>query len=179
MHPNYKDFHVVDDVIVGNLNNDRKIQISEVSFKESSTCTLFNGLFIETTLNTDTRSDIRFISNSNESLRLGNCTKLKTNNPNFAKEFNVYTNNLEITCSLLTRYVMEKLVMLRTEYGMNYDFVIKNNKLYIRLVTGQLFETSLRRSKLSKEDLLVYYSILNYIELLVNEINKIVDDSKF
>ncbi len=31
--------------------------------------------------------------------------------------------------------------------------------------------------KLHKEDILIYYSILNYVDLLITEIDKIVDES--
>lgn len=180
LHSNYEPFNSVDDVIMGNLNNDKQVRISETRFKKQGTegsAVLFSGLFIETTLNTNTRSDIRLISNKVELLRLDNCTEFKTNNLSFEKEFNVYTDNPTITAKILTSAVMEKLILLRTEYGMNYDFVIKGNKLYIRLVTGALFETALQRSTLNKEDLLIYYSILNYVDLLITEIDKIIDAS--
>lgn len=171
----------IDDVITGNLNNGKHIRMSEAHFQRYSgkrTIHLFGGMFIETTLSKSIKDEIRVLLPSfDEIYNLDSCTKVELDHHEFENIFNVYTTNQISAVQLLTSEALEKLTSLRNDYGMNFDFVIKGNKLFIRLETGTMFETAVQRSKLHKEDILAYYSILSYIELLVNELNNIIDTS--
>ncbi len=170
----------IDDVIEGKLTNNKHIRLSELSIKKSggkNNITLFEGLFLETTLDKNIKADIRVVLPTMELLTLGNCTKLELDNSNFEKLFNVYTDNKIITAQLLTSEHLENLTKLRTDYGMNYDFVIHGNKLCIRLEVGSMFESASQRNKLHKEDIFVYYCILNYLVTLIDELNRMVNES--
>jgi hypothetical protein len=170
----------IDDVITGNLTSGKQIKMSEAHFEKSSgksSTSIFGGLFIETTLSKNVKDEIRVLLPTIEVYNLKGFNKVELDNSEFEKLFNVYTTDKITTLQLLTSETLEKLISLRNDYGMNYDFVIKGNKLYIRLETGIMFESGVHRSKLHKEDMLVYYSILNYVDLLITEINKIVDES--
>ncbi len=170
----------VDDVIVGNLNNGKQIRMSEAIFRKSSgknTVVIFGGLFIESNLSKSINDEIRVLLSGTELYNLGNCNKLELDNSEFEKIFNVYTKNKVVTAQILTSEVLERLTTLRTDYGMNFDFIIKGDKLYIRLEVGSMFETASQRNKLHKEDILIYYSILNYVDLLITELNKMVDEA--
>lgn len=173
-------YSYVDDVITGSLNNGKQVKISETRFqkrRDKNIVEIFGGLFIETTLNKNIKDEIRVLLPTGELYKLANCTKVELDHSNFEKLFNVYSENKITAVQLLTSDALEKLVSLRNDYDMNYDLVIKGNKLYIRLEVGGMFDTGSHRNKLHKEDILVYYSILNYVDLLITEINKIVDES--
>lgn len=173
-------YSIVDDVIDGKMSNGNPIRISELLLRKRSgddTVTIFQGLFVETDLAKNTYANICVIDQHKALVDAKNYTKLELESSEFEKLFNVYTNNHIAAAQLLTSDTLTKLSKLCEDYGMIFDFVIKNNKLYIRFEVGNMFESIQQKNRLDKEDTFVYYSIINYILLVVDEINKIVDES--
>lgn len=172
----------VDDKIAGKLSSGVNVRVSNVCIKEYSagnkgTSVIFNGLFTEMETPKKIDADIRILLPTTQ--YLGNsdgCEKIETDSLDFEKQFNVYTNNKILTLQILTSDVMEKLTSYYEKYGMQFELAIRNGKVSTRIETGNMFESILARNKLHKEDMFVYYSILNFTFGLLNDINNIINN---
>ncbi len=173
-------YSTVDDVIDGKLSNGKSIRISELWLRKRSgdnTTTIFQGLFVETDVSKSINSDLCIIDQYSGLVDTSRYTQLKLESSEFEKLFNVYTDNQITAAQLLTSDTLTKLSKLREDYGMVFDIIIKNNKLYVRFNVGGMFESIQQKNRLDKEDTFVYYSIINYILLVVDEINNIVNET--
>ena len=171
----------VGDVIQGKLPNDKEARMSELhlSKKHGKTyITLFSGLFVETTLNKSINSSLYVVEQNTDLSNLTRYTKLELESSEFENLFNVYTDNKIIATQFLTSDTLNLLSKLRIDYGMDFDFVIKGNKLNIRFHSANLVDIFSKNNKLNKEYIFLYYCILNYVMLVIDEINKIVDETE-
>ena len=73
---------------------------------------------------------------------------------------------------------MEELVNFRKLVDIQFDIVIKNNYIYIRMDNrGPLFEmNSLKKGAFEEKMLKKYYDILNFTYILSKKIIKVVEE---
>lgn len=100
-----------------------------------------------------------------------NVEKLELDSDKFEKEFNIYTDNKIIAMQVLTSDVMEMLANINEKYGMYYNIVIKEKKLYISFGVGSIFSACF----LNKEKIFLDYSILNYIIDVISIVNRAIN----
>ena len=165
----------VDDEIIGSINGNIDMRLSNVHIiKHTSkrSYTKFAGLFIEFPLNKNINTDIRvLLPTTNYIENPQNCKKMQMDYSEFEKEFNVYTNNKIIANQILTATVLEQLASYYKNFGMTFELTLQNNEAALRIDTGAMFES------LTKENLFVYYSILNFTFDLVKDIYNIIENA--
>jgi len=103
---------------------------------------------------------------------------IELDNTEFKNKFNAYTDNNIMTFQLLTSDILEQLKECYEKYGMLFEFLIKENKLYARIETGLMFESINIKNTLNKEDTFIYYSVLNFTLELLKKIYNIIESSE-
>lgn len=167
----------LDDEIVGIIDKNIDIRISNIKHTSKASFTKFHGLFAEFPLNKNINADIRILladammPESNYIENREHLKKVVMDNSNFEKEFNVYTDNKYVANQILTSTVLEQLTSYYKNFGMTFELTLQNNEAALRIDTGAMFES------LTKENLFVYYSILNFTFNLVKKIYNIIENT--
>lgn len=170
-----------DDYIEGFLNNefftkmaDLHIQHHVKSGKHSHTHEVFQGIFIQTECNKDIGTYIKISKNK---LKIfGQRDRVEMDSQEFEKYFDIYSKNKILTMQLLTSDVMTTLVDFYNKYNIEYEIVIRNNKIYMRFFTGAMFEPKIFGSSMDKKLLFSYYCILKFIVDVTKEVNKALQE---
>lgn len=105
--------------------------------------------------------------------------RVKIDNPEFEKYFDVYSENRTEAKRLLDFQLVSALVKFEVESGLQFEMVIKGANIYLRFFTGPMFEPSALSRIKEKEMLWIYHMICDFIiqiqELLT--IRENVEDS--
>lgn len=168
----------VDDYITGLLEDNINIQISDLDVKyrvnigtRSETAMVFNGLFVQTDCNKDLGTYIKISREEIKTFIPNDIVEMDSEE--FEKYFDIYSENKILAIQLLTSDVMTTLVDFYTRYHLEYEIVIRNNKIYMRFFTGEMFEPEILGSSMDEKKLLFrYYCILKFIADVTKEVNK-------
>lgn len=105
--------------------------------------------------------------------------KLKMDSSEFEKYFDVKASNQIIGMQLLTADVMQELVDFENKTKMKFDIVIKENELYLRFHSGNMFEpTNLKKGPLDKEAIQKYFYMLNFTYNLSNKLINVINETE-
>jgi len=166
-----------DDYITGLLEDNINIQMSDLNIKHrvntgrrSRTYEVFQGIFVKTECNKDIGTYIKI--SKNQLKIFGPNNRVEMDSAEFEKYFDIYSENEMITMQLLTSDVMTTLIDFYNKYSIEYEIVIRNDRLYMRFFTGAMFEPKVFGNSMDKELLLRYYCILKFIIDVTKEVNK-------
>lgn len=187
-------FHA-EDGITGKLSNGAEIKISDVvtdvKVEEDDGDTIYNKVFsgifcvIENSKKIEKALYLRKDSNDNELNINPDAKKLpydnlriKFDSKEFENKFDIYSEDIEFAKKLLSEDVIDILIDFHNKSGVDYEFTIKDNYIYIRLWSGDMFETAeVEEYSLSKKMIFNYYRILYFVitfsERLKKEYDKI------
>lgn len=180
------DIFKVDDHISGLLNNEVYTEISDLHIQREEEyydeekrkvvhVDVFQGIYTKTDCNKDIGTYIKIFKNQFK--LFGKKDRVEMDSQEFEKYFDIYSENKILTMQLLTSDVMETLVDFYNKYKIEYEIVIKNNKIHMRFFTGAMFEPKIYRSSMDKELLLKYYCILKFIVDVTKEVNKALKET--
>jgi len=157
-----------DDVFVkmGNLH----IQKHTGSGKNSRTVEIFHGIFAHMSCGKDIGTYIKISKNQLKVFEQHD--RVEMDSQEFEKYFDIYSENKILTMQLLTSDVMATLVDFYNKYYIDYEIVIKNNRIYMRFFTGSMFEPKVFGNAMDKKLLFSYYCILKFIVDVTKEVNK-------
>lgn len=163
-------FHT-EDLITGKITNNLHINMAEVhteresvdSDGDSTTHTLFHGLFAEVQL-TKKVSQITTIRKDTilDGKGDGINTKLDMDSIEFEKIFDVHTTNKIECMQILTADIMQLLIDFKTKNKIVPEITLKENMLYVRFKTGNVFEPKFMKSALDFDTLKKYYDIITF-----------------
>lgn len=161
------DNYYTEDLITGQLENGYFVNMAEVKTELEMTdeeghktrTKIFHGLFTDVTLDKkiDTCVKIR-----KDVIDLYKKDKVEMDSGVFEKIYNVYSKNKIITMQLLTADIMQLLIDFKEKNKITPEITIKQNHLYIRFATGEMFEGKLIKSALDYDTLQEYYNIINF-----------------
>ena len=77
---------------------------------------------------------------------------------------------------LLTSDIMEKLIEFYKKYEIEYEIVFRQDTVYIRFFTGNMFEPQVGKSSMDKETLYIYLSILELVVDISKTVNKVLQE---
>ena len=168
--------------IKGTINNNNEFEMAEVhasnvisSREEITDIKIFNGLFMIINLSKNLNMKMKIL-NDKEGIN-ENRHRLKMDSSEFEKYYDVFTTNAILAMRILTSNIMEELIQFIKETNIKYEISIRDDKLYIRFHTGNMFEpASISKYSLDKETLYRYYKILEFAFNVSEEIVKIIDD---
>ena len=173
-----------EDLIIGTLEDGNKISMAEVESQIGSRdedgnveyMTVFYGLFAEIKLNKTVLANIKIRKNTFELIKPKD--KVEMDSSEFEKIFNVYGTNQIITMQLLTSDVMQMLIDFKEQNKFTPEITIKENNMYIRFDTGEVFEANMLKKALDYDTLLKYYNIINFTLELTEKILKNIKETE-
>lgn len=186
-----------EDLMQGTLKNNCVFEMSEVLTEEQYSdsdgdthySTLFCGIFakIETPkpfnarlyLRKD-RKDKNIISRAFTKKLPFDDLKVDLDSQEFEKYFDVYCTNKIIALQLLTADIMQFLIDFQDKMNMEYELTIKNNCIYIRFMSGEMFETAtVNKFSLDKDTLYKYYKMLDFSFTLSNKFINLIKETEY
>lgn len=106
--------------------------------------------------------------------------KVELDSQEFEKNFNVYCTDKIIALQLLTADIMQLLINFKYEINMNYEITIKNSNIYIRFMSGKMFENAnVFKFSLDKKMLYKYYKILDFSFTLTNILLDLIKNTEY
>ena len=106
--------------------------------------------------------------------------KVDLDSPEFEKYFDVYCTDKIIALQLLTSDIMQLLVNFQNEMGMDYELTIKDNRIYIRFMSGKMFETAgVNKFSLDKDTLYKYYRMLDFSFTLSDKLINLIKNTEY
>lgn len=137
--------------------------------------TIFHGLFGKIEMDKSINSELKIIQNG----RISNKNRLNMDSSEFEKYFDVKATDKIVGMQLLTSDVMEELIEFENKTNIKYDVFIKNNELYLRFHSGEMFEVGkLKNGVLDKETARKYFYMLNFIYNLSKRLISIIDEAQ-
>lgn len=169
------------DLIVGKLENDLLIQMSDINVRETIThedgtkteALLFKGLFLRVDFKNKIDKPIKLLRNEKRLMK----KNLKIDNSEFEKVYDIYAENELQAFQLYTADVMEKLLKFKKKTKLCPEIVIKDSNLYIRIAAEQLFEPTIKDFDFNKKRLELYYEIIKLAHDMSNHmLNTIIEE---
>lgn len=106
--------------------------------------------------------------------------RVELDSPEFEKVFDVYCSDKIIAMQLLTADIMQLLIEFQEEMNMEYELTIKNNQIYIRFMSGEMFETAnVIKFSLDKSTLYKYYRMLDFTFTLTDKLIRLIKDTEY
>jgi len=169
----------IDDIIEGNLDENNYIKMADIRVNELTKNRRkvikeeFNGLFVVLQCSKYLNP---YILIKGKGLKYIQDDYIDMDSEDFNKYFNVFTDDKILTMRLLTPDIMEMLVEYREKYNLHFEIALRDNKIYIRFFTGDLFEPSIFGDPMNKELLITYYCVLQFSLELTKKVNKVLED---
>jgi len=176
-----------EDAIEGILDGKYRVRMAEVHTEDESTdsdgnthtYTLFYGIFGNIECAKDIKTNLKIRSDKGV---LGNIfkgkTKLEMDSTEFEKYFDINAENKIIAMQILTSDVMQMMIEFREQSKIKYELTIKENQIYIRFHTGEVFEPKMFTHALDYDMLKRYYDIIDFIFKVSREINKVIENTE-
>lgn len=170
-----------DDYIEGFLDEENHIKMCDLLIqhhtsngKQSHTYEVFNGLFLITECNKNIGTNIKISRNKMKIFDSNN--RVEMDSQEFEKYFDIYSDNKILAMQLLTSDIMADLIGFYKKYNIEYEIVIRNNRIYMRFATGAMFEANILGNVIDKQMLFRYYSILKLVEDITKKINEVLKE---
>ncbi len=173
-----------DDYFEGKINN-QKIVMADLNVQEeikkkdkdgnetTETTTIFNGLFGKINLSKSINTTI-YVTRE---YGFFDEQKLEMDSYEFEKAFSIYAENKITAMQLLTSDVQEDILELYNKYKIDFNIIIRNDKMYVLFETGSMFEIFSTRNN-PNEVLEEYFEIMKFIYKLVDKILKTIDSTQ-
>lgn len=101
--------------------------------------------------------------------------KVELDSEEFEKYFDVFSDSRILVMQILTHDIMEDMVQFYNNCEINFEIVIRENRIYIRYNVGDIFEGKVFKKSTNKEALWNCYNTLNFAINLTLKINKILE----
>lgn len=176
-----------EDLIEGLLDEKYAIRMAEVHTQEETrdsdgnrhTYTLFHGIFGNVECAKDIGTTLKVRTDKG---MLGNIfsgkSKIEMDSAEFEKYFDIYAENKIIAMQILTSDIMAMMIEFKEESKIKYELTIKQNQIYIRFHTGEVFEPKMFTHSLDYDMLKRYYDIIEFIFKVSREINKAIENTE-
>ena len=138
--------------------------------------TLFHGLYAEIQLNKIVETNLKIRKNAITIFK--NKEKIEMDSAEFEKKYNVYATDKIIAMQLLTADVMQMLLDFKETNKILPEITLKQNYLYIRFETGNVFEANIMKKSLNYETLKKYYDIINFTLKLTESFIKNIKETE-
>jgi hypothetical protein len=139
--------------------------------------TKFNGIFGEIQCLKNIKTDLKISLNKRNLTPIFNeKTKIEMDSTEFEKYFDINTGNRLIAMQILTADLMQLMIDFIKQSNIYYEINIKNNQMYIRFHTGEVFETKMFKKSMDKDMIKKHYDIIEFIFKVIREIKHITSN---
>lgn len=176
-----------DDFILGKLDNGNIINLCDIHTTHITTVYrdgkmreveegLFTGMFgyIETDKYV---SDLIRICINNKFNHLKE-SKIDIGSIEFEKRFDVFANNKVEAMSIINADLIASIVEFYENYDLDFEINFKDNKIYFRFLTYEMFESERLLGENKQRAFNYYYSILKFIYEFANKASKMHDSNE-
>lgn len=183
------DTYYSEDYFKGTINNKNKIEMAEVTTKEirkykdsdgeeqEKEIIIFSGLFSKIELGKSINNELEIYRNNNSEIFKKN--KVEMDSSEFEKNFDVNCTNKIVAMEILTSDVMEELLRFKENSNIEFSIRIKNDKLYLKFICGDMFEIGkLKKGSLDKELLEKFFNILKFTNNLSSKLIQIIEETE-
>ena len=173
-----------EDYISGILEDGYAIEMAEVHTEDESTdkdghttyTTIFYGLFARVSFDKAVFGTIKIRKNK---LKLfGNKDRIEMDSGEFEKIYDVYADDKIIAMQLLTADIMQMFIDFKNKYKISPELTIRQNKLYIRFATGNVFEANVLKRALDYDTLKKYYDTINFTLRITEKMLKNIKETE-
>ena len=105
-------------------------------------------------------------------------TNLEFENDEFNKLFKACTDNELLAYKLLTPDIMEEFVKVKKNTYGDIDIRILHDKLYIRFLSGDTFDSMPFNKSIEKKKLLQSLAILEEVMKTMNKVKKLIEEKE-
>lgn len=174
-----------EDLITGKLEGKYKINMAEVHTQDKQTdsdgdthyVTLFHGLFAEIEMEKTVFAKLKL--RKNELKIFGeNRGRIELDSGEFERIYDVYSTDKIIAMQLLTSDIMQMFIDFKEEYKITPEITLKENKLYIRFYTGNMFEAIIMKKALDYTTLLKYYDTIKFTLNITKQFIKNIEETE-
>ena len=166
----YENF-VSNDYLEGFVN-DINIQISDVVLEKDVFKGIFSVSLISQILPEEVRIKTKRYINKYEK------EKVEVDNDIFAKYFDVFSKSKVLALEILTHDVMEEMVQYFETNKINFEIVMKENRIYIRYNIGDIFEGEVLRKSTNIKSLWIFYNMTRFTIELAVKMNTILEEKE-
>jgi len=68
---------------------------------------------------------------------------------------------------------------VKMKYNINYEISIRNDNIFIKFFSGQMFEPPILKKSMDKQLLFRYYCVIKFVIDISKEINRILEKKKY
>lgn len=168
-----------DDCIVGQINNNSFMTLSDVTVHQrfvegEKSVVAFEGCFIKIDSKINTNIVLKITKNKKKSI-IARENFVRMDSSEFEEYFDIYTNDKIAAMRILTPDIMEELVKFYRK-GVPFEITIKDNKIYLRVHTGTMFEPDIYKKPLNIEQLYIYYCLLHFVINFSKRLDEIISE---
>lgn len=135
--------------------------------------TVFSGLAGQADINKSINSKVYIRANGRVSRF--NKNKVSMDMSDFEKIFDVEAEDKILAMRILTSDIMSDMIDLYEKYGYKYEIHILENKLYMRVRTGPMFEPKVFKSSMEYKTIEKYYLVLTAFMQIAEKICNTID----
>ena len=176
-----------DDYIDAYIDDKYKIKMADITTEEEHTSTdsdghttttyvtVFSGLFAQIDMGKSINNRLEIRTNRS----IAKKKRVNMDSQEFEKYFDVSSTDKIVAMQLLTHDIMDLLLGMRRVLDRNFDIIIINNIMYIRLHVGSLFGANLNKKDIiDKNTTKRYFDILDFIYALSKQMIKLVEETQ-
>lgn len=108
--------------------------------------------------------------------KINSKNRVKLDDENFEKYFDVFSDSKIVAMEILTHDVMEEIINFYVQYKIQFKIIIRNNSIYIKYITGKVFQPSLLKKATNIQLLWFYYNLSKFVINLTIKTNKILGE---
>lgn len=172
-----------EDAISGTLGEGSIINMAEVKTQEehrdsdgdTTRTTLFHGLFAEVRFQKLVNAKIKV---RKDKMLFEGKDRIEMDSGEFEKSFSVFSTDSIIAMQLFTADIMQMMLDFKENNKITPELTIKNDKMYIRFNTGNVFEANMLQDALEFDTLLKYYNIITFTLGLTEKIVKNIKETE-
>lgn len=170
-----------EDGIVGSSKQGYRINMSEVhtedKYRDSDGhvhyTTLFHGIFAKVEIDKFLSNKIRIRRNTIKIF--DNNQRIEMDSSEFEKIYDIYSDNKIVTMQLFTSDILQMFIDFK---DIKPELTIKENKLYIRFETGNIFEANVFKNALDYNTLKRYYDIVGFILKIADSMHNNIKETE-
>lgn len=161
----------VDDIISGYINNGKLIEMADIyvskyiNYKRIKK--IFKGSFVSVEYKNKYADNFKIIGKTeiiDQDIMVEDNNKF---DKFFSTEFEIYKE----PSKLLTEDLKQFIADFREKYKIKFDISVKENKIYIRFFTGDMWKANLSKEHIDKMSIYKYYVITKFAKELVEKLD--------
>ena len=161
----------VDDIISGYISNDKFIEMADIyvskyiNYKRIKK--IFKGSFVSIEYKNTYADNFKILDKT----QIINQDMVVEYNNKFDKYFSTEFEIYKEPSKMLTADLKEFIADFREKYKIKFDISVKENKIYIRFFSGDMWKINLSKEHIDKMSIYKYYVITKFAKELVEKLN--------